>query len=44
MKVWMKKDELYYERWQLSLFLQRIEQKKHGGNNLCWFLSKQFNT
>jgi hypothetical protein len=23
--------------------LRKIEQNKHGQNNLCWFLSKQFN-
>jgi hypothetical protein len=33
-------NEFYFERWQQMLFLQIIEQKKQGGNNLCWFLSK----
>ncbi len=35
-------DELYFECWQQMLFLWKIEQKKQGRNNLCWFLSKQF--
>jgi hypothetical protein len=39
-----EKDELYSKHWQLSLLLQKLEQKKEGGNNLCFFLSKQFNT
>jgi hypothetical protein len=35
-------DELYFECWQQTLFLWKIEQNKQGWNNLCWFLSKQF--
>jgi len=35
-----KMDEFYSERWHKTLFLQIIEQKKQGGNNLCWCLSK----
>jgi hypothetical protein len=38
-----KKDGLSSECWQHTLFLRKIEQNKHGQNNLCWFLSKQFN-
>ncbi len=37
-----KKDERYYECCQQTLFLWKIEQKKQGQNQLCWFLSKQF--
>jgi hypothetical protein len=39
-----KMNKLYSERWQQALFLQKIKQKKQGRNNLCWFLSKQFDT
>ncbi len=35
-------DELYSKCWQEMLFLQKLEQKKQGQNNLCWFLLKQF--
>jgi len=37
-----KFDEFDSECWQNTLFLWKIEQKKQGRNNLCWFLSKQF--
>ncbi len=41
--LWVKMEEFYFECWQQTLFLQKIKQKKYGRNNLCWFLSKQFN-
>jgi len=37
----MKKYEIYPEYCQQMLFLWKIEQKKQGQNNLCWFLCKQ---
>jgi hypothetical protein len=38
---WIKKmDQFYFECWQQTLLLQKIKQKKQGGNNLCWFLPK----
>jgi hypothetical protein len=41
----MKKCELDFECWQQMLFLRKIEQSKHGENNLCQgFLQKQFDT
>jgi hypothetical protein len=36
----MEMDEFYSKCWQQTVFLQIIEQKKQGGNNLCWFFSK----
>jgi hypothetical protein len=35
-------DELEFECSQQTLFLQKKKQNKQGWNNLCWFLSKQF--
>jgi hypothetical protein len=32
-------DELFYERWQHTICLQKIEQKR-SGTNLCWFIFK----
>jgi hypothetical protein len=43
MKVWIEKKCLFYfECWQETLFLRKFEQKKQGQNNLCLFISKQF--
>ncbi len=30
----------FYECWQHTFFLQKIEKKKQGGKNICWFILK----
>jgi hypothetical protein len=33
-----KMDEFFNESWEQTLVLQKNEQKKQGGNFLCWFI------
>jgi hypothetical protein len=37
-------DEFYSKRWQQTLFLQIIEQKKWGGKTYVSFFQKKFDT